>query len=104
MASEEIRRLTHDRVEAFIKEKGLGPSPRTSVRWMGSRTKGLPYSRMILDRVTPSDTANGKPAVLHLRHPTRGGVVSKPATPALLAVFFPGLAPKLTETMLGIPA
>ena len=32
---------TRQRVEAEYAEKGYGPMPRTSFRWIGRRTKGL---------------------------------------------------------------
>jgi|TARA_R100000049_G_C1931718_1_gene75645 hypothetical protein len=74
--------------------------PRTSRRHMAG-TKGLPFSRCKLIDTTPAQP--GKPAVFHLKHPTRGtgGVFTKTATPQLLRTFFPSLPDNLAAFMLG---
>lgn len=74
--------------------------PRTSIRWMGRRTKGLPFSRMKLVAMTLSP-GRGRPAVLTLEHPTRGRRAVKPASPDLMGVFFPSLPENLRASMLG---
>ena len=74
--------------------------PRKSHRWVGRRTKGMPFSRMTLVDMTPG--IPGRPALLQLAHPTRKTPGTRMrATPALLAVFFPSLPPQLTASMLG---
>ncbi|MFC7704848.1 hypothetical protein ACFQXB_11640 [Plastorhodobacter daqingensis] len=83
----------------ITKERGLGPVPRTSSRWMARRTKGLPYSRMQLIGTIPAQ--NGRPSILLLSHPTRKTSAAKQATPQLLATFFPSLPPGLAQHMLG---
>ena len=91
---------TRKRVEAEYAEKGYGPMPRTSFRWIGRRTKGLPYSRMIADHVVPG--VQGMPGVIHARHPTRKtGIKKLTATPAILEIFMPSLTGHLTAAMLG---
>lgn len=75
--------------------------PRTSVRWLGRRTKGLPFSRMKLVEVAPA-TGRGRPSIFAMKHPTRGGGVRiRPATPLLVDVFFPALPENLRASMLG---
>lgn len=79
---------------------GYGPKPRTSYRWIGRRTKGLPYSRMIAEKVVPG--TNGMPGVIFARHPTRKTEIKKlTATPAVLEIFMPSLPGHLTAAMLG---
>lgn len=76
-----------------------GPSPLTSTRWIG-RTKGMPFSRMILRDTLPGSP--GRPALLLLDHPTRNtGAQVKRATPALLDLFFPSLPDNFRSSMLG---
>lgn len=91
---------TRKRVEAEYAEKGYGPMPRTSYRWIGRRTKGLPFSRMIADRVVPG--VQGVPGVIFARHPTRKrGIRKLTATPAVIEIFMPSLPGHLTAAMLG---
>lgn len=79
---------------------GYGPKSRTSVRWMGRRTKGLPFSRMIVEKVVPG--VHGLPGVIFARHPTRKrGIKKIVATPAMLEIFMPSLPGSLTAAMLG---
>lgn len=76
----------------------IGDDVPASRRFRG-RTKGLPYSRTML---VGTKMRAGKPALLRLRHPTRGTVHVKPATPELLRVFFPSLPDGLYGPMLGL--
>lgn len=75
---------------------------RTSSRWTAVRNKGLPFSRHVLKALVPA--LPGQPGTLVLSHPTRGG---KPkfmkVTPALAAVFYPGIAgnPFLSSMVFG---
>lgn len=79
---------------------GYGPMPRTSFRWVGRRTKGLPFSRMIAEKVVPG--VQGLPGVIFARHPTRKrGITKLTATPAVLEIFMPSLPGSLTAAMLG---
>lgn len=91
----EVRKRVQDEVAQSHPSK-----PRTSIRWMGRRTKGLPFSKTSLVGVKPSP-GPGRPAMLTIAHPTRGGRKVKPATPGLLAVFFPALPDNLRASMLG---
>lgn len=93
----QIRRAAERRVD----KPEPGEVQRTSIKHMGRKTKGMPYSRMILRDVTPSDLRTGSPAVFHLKHPTRRTTVSKPATPYLIELFMPGLPENLAQGMLG---
>lgn len=91
---------TRKRIEAEYAEQGYGPMPRTSYRWIGRRTKGLPFSRMIADKVVPG--VQGMPGVIFARHPTRKrGIQELTATPAVLEIFMPSLPGHLTAAMLG---
>ena len=91
---------TRKRVEAEYVAEGYGPKPRTSVRWIGRRTKGLPFSRMIAEKVVPG--VQGMPGVIFARHPTRKtGIKKLTATPAVLEIFMPSLPGHLTAAMLG---
>lgn len=74
--------------------------PRTSIRWLGRRTKGMPFSRMKLVEVMPSP-GSGRPATFVLDHPTRKTAHRKPATPQLVDVFFPSIPENLRRDMLG---
>lgn len=79
---------------------GYGPMPRTSYRWIGRRTKGLPFSRMVAEKVVPG--THGMPGVIFARHPTRKtGIKKLTATPAVLEIFMPSLPGHLTAAMLG---
>ena len=81
--------------------KGYGPMPRTGVRWMGRRTKGLPYSRMLVEKVVPG--MNGLPGLIYAKHPTRKtGLKKLVATPAILETFMPSLPASLSASMLGL--
>lgn len=73
----------------------------TSVRKLGRRTKGLPFSRCVLTDMTPFASAYRTPALLHLKHATRKTTHVKQATPALLSVFFPALPPAMADALLG---
>jgi len=90
------RRAAKDARMASIKQ----PSPTpTSTKWLG-RTKGMPFSRMILRDVAPG--SRGRPALLLLDHPTRKtGAKVRRATPALLDVFFPSIPDNFRASMLG---
>lgn len=91
---------TRKRLEAEYAEKGYGPMPRTGIRWMGRRTKGLPYSRMVIDHVSPG--MNGLPGIIHAKHPTRKRPIKDlVATPSILQTFMPSLPPGLAGAMLG---
>lgn len=76
-----------------------GTIQRTSYRYVGNRTKGLPFSRCKLAAMTPGSP--GRPAVLLLEHPTKGRAHAKQATAELLQVFFPRLPENLAASMLG---
>ncbi|WP_191569126.1 hypothetical protein [Paracoccus yeei] len=92
----EVRKRVQEEVA-----KSHPSKPLTSVRWLGRRTKGLPFSRMKLVDVAPA-TGRGRPAIFALKHPTRGGGVRiRPATPLLVDVFFPALPENLRASMLG---
>ena len=101
MAAVDARAVeTRKRVEAEFVEKGYGPKPRTSYRWIGRRTKGLPYSRMVIDHVSPG--MNGLPGIIHAKHPTRKRPIKDlVATPEILQTFMPSLPPGLAGAMLG---
>lgn len=73
--------------------------PRKSHRWIG-RTKGLPFSRMVLKHIVHG--VLGRPAQLVLTHPTRATKAVRMATPDLLRVFFPSLPPEMSAAMLGM--
>lgn len=91
---------TRKRVEADYAENGYGPMPRTSYRWIGRRTKGLPYSRMVVKNVIPG--MHGTPGVIVVRHPTkRRGLKVLPANATMLEIFMPSLPGSLTAAMLG---
>ena len=91
---------TRQRVEAEYAEKGYGPMPRTSFRWIGRRTKGLPFSRMVVKNVVPG--VQGMPGVIVAAHPTKKRALKHlPATPAMLEIFMPSLPGHLTAAMLG---
>lgn len=89
------RRAAKDARMATKKQPSLVP---TSRRWVG-RTKGLPFSRMVLVSVLPMGPK--RPNILWLEHPTRGTQRLKQATPELLAVFLPRLPDNLRADMLG---
>lgn len=79
---------------------GYGPMPRTSFRWMGRRTKGLPYSRMIFVSAKPG--LPGMRGSIEVRHPTRKTWnKTLTATDAILETFMPSLPGSLTAAMLG---
>lgn len=75
---------------------------RTSFRWIGRRTKGLPFSKCLLADMTPAPKP-GTPATLTLKHPTKGRVHRLHATPALVELFYPGINanPLLYSALLG---
>jgi len=91
---------TRARVQAELDEKGYGPMPRTSYRWMKPRTKGLPFSRMQFVNAIPG--INGSRGLLVLRHPTKNRVAIKPASDQLLQLFMPSLPPAFAASMLGV--
>lgn len=93
----QIRRATERRLHKPEPDE----SPRTGIRHLGRKTKGAPYSRMMLQKVTPSDIRTGTPATFHLKHPTRSTQVSKKATSYLIELFMPGLPENLKQGMLG---
>ncbi len=79
---------------------GYGPMPRTSFRWMGRRTKGPPYSRMIF--VSAKPCLPGMRGSIEVRHPTRKtGNKTLTATDAILETFMPSLPSSLAAVMLG---
>lgn len=91
---------TRQRVLEEAIADGYGPKPRTSFRWLGRRTKGLPFSRMVVERVIPG--VQGMPGVIVARHPTKKrGLKKLPATQAMLEIFMPSLPGSLTAAMLG---
>lgn len=91
---------TRQRVLEEAIEKGYGPMPRTSVRWMGRRTKGLPFSRMIFVSSTPG--FNGMRGSIIVRHPTKKRPLKTlTATDAVLETFMPSLPGSLAGAMLG---
>jgi len=72
---------------------------RTSMFRGGGGTKGVPFGRCILKDMK---MRAGKPALLTLFHPTRGNLHVKPATHALLDVFYPAMPEKMRWSMLGL--
>ena len=90
---------TRAAVEADYTERGYCPVMRTGVRWIGARTKGMPFSRHILKSMTLGQP--GQPSVLSVEHPTKGYRKSLTATPALIALFYPSMPPHLQAVMLG---
>lgn len=83
--------------------KKLAPDTieRTSYRYIGQRTKGLPYRRMTLRDVIPANIALGRPAIFMLKHPTRRTACAKPATRYLINLFMPNLPENMVQGMLG---
>lgn len=82
-------------------EKGYGPVRRTSTRWMGVRTKGLPFSKCVVKNVIPG--MQGTRGAIVVQSPTRRrGQHTLPATPENLRLFMPQLPPALTAAMLGV--
>jgi len=75
-----------------------GPIDRTSRRHMG-RTKGTPFSRMKLVKVTPAE--QGKPAVFHVRGYTSNKSHAIKATAQNIGWFVKGLTPSMQAAMLG---
>jgi len=75
-----------------------GPIALTSTRWLG-RTKGQPYSRMMLKDTIPGRP--GRPATLKLIHPTRRTGRYIQATPRLVDLFFPAIPDNFRASMLG---
>lgn len=93
--SRQVRRAAERRAGKLLP----GPVDLTSRRHARYKTKGSPFSRCVLVGTTPGTP--GLPAMLTLKHPTKGTVHTKPATPGLLAVFFPALPDNLASSMLG---
>lgn len=76
------------------------PLAVTSYKRIGRRTKGMPYSRMVLDDVIV--TPVGTPNIFALSHPTRKRAVKKlSATPDLVTTFFPSIPRDLAAFHLG---
>ena len=73
--------------------------PRTSTRHMGL-TKGMPYSRKKLIKVTPSQS--NVPAVFHVSSYGFGKYKQIKATPTNLEWFMRGLTPSMKMSMLGM--
>ena len=110
MASPRTLQLKRERAEkhaaslaAVAKELGLGPVHRKSHRWIGIRTKGLPYSRCkVEDIVQPASPGNA--AVVRISHPTRKSRrVIIQLTPKMIDGLYPGLSinTDLTGALLG---
>lgn len=94
--SRQVRRAAERRAS----KPAPADQPLTSIRWLGRRTKGQPFSRMKLEKVIP--TPPGTPSIFVLSHPTkRRPVKHLHATPALMSVFFPSLPEKLAAFHLG---
>lgn len=93
--SAEVRKRIQDEVAQSHPSK-----PRTSIRWLGRRTKGMPFSRMKLVDVQPS-AGPGRPAIFNMQHPTRNTTHRKPATPPLVDLFFPAIPDNLRQSLLG---
>jgi hypothetical protein len=73
--------------------------PRTSTRHMGL-TKGMPYSRKKLIKVTPSQS--NVPAVFHVSSYGGGKYKEIKATATNLEWFIRGLTPNMKMSMLGM--
>jgi hypothetical protein len=73
--------------------------PRTSTRHMGL-TKGMPYSRKKLIKITPSQS--NVPAVFHVSSYGGGKYKEIKATATNLEWFMRGLTPSLKMSMLGM--
>jgi hypothetical protein len=77
-----------------------GPISRTSIRWLGVRTKGQPYSRMGLEYVQPAE--KGKPAVFYPKSYTRKSCpVPVKATLNTIDWFMRGVPTNMKIAMLG---
>lgn len=92
------RRLADAERTKELLDAGYGSTiERTSIRWVGARTKGKDFSRCQL--VDTIEMRGG--TALVMSHPTRGKKHIRRATPALLDVFFPSLPDNLRNHMLG---
>lgn len=94
--SRQVRRAQERRAS----KPAPGPIECTSLRRFGTRSKGLPFSRMQM--VDTVKTPPGVPNVFVMRHPTRAtGLRFEKATRSLLSVFFPSLPEQLANDVLG---
>lgn len=96
-----ITRQQRRAAERRAKKPEPGEVVRTSIRHMGRRTKGRPYSRMTLQDIIPSDIKTGRAAQFVLEHPTRRSWTVKKATRELIDLFMPNLPENMVQGMLG---
>lgn len=94
--SRQVRRATERRAN----KPAPDPIERTSTRHLG-RTKGQPYSHMILKSITPS--TSGVPAVFNVQSPTRKSALrTVKASPYNLEYFFKGITNDMKLSLLGM--
>lgn len=100
------RQLAENHAASLAKvteELGLGPVPRKSHRWIGYRTKGMPYANCrVVDVVRPAES--GRAAVVRIQHATRKTRRSIVAlTPEMMPGLYPELSslPDMTNALLG---
>lgn len=96
----ELTRQQRRAAERRATKPDPAPIELSSRRWIGRRTKGMPFSRLMLREVIAN--GYGRPATLVLKHPTRKTVHARKASSTLLAVFFPSIPENLRQAMLGI--
>ena len=76
-----------------------GTVSRTSIKWMGRKTKGLPYSRSKVISIVPS--SSGRPARFFFGSHTRKSFTHVEATPSIIDVVFPNLPENMKAAMMG---
>lgn len=95
METRQQRRVTERRANkpapAFI--------ARTSTRHLGTKTKGMPFSRMKLEEIIPG--APGQPAKFKVRGYTTNRSQTVTATPNNIDWFVRGITPEMRMAMLG---
>lgn len=94
MFSRQVRRQQERRA----KKMEPNSTPRTSMRHMG-KTKGLPYSRKNLIKITPAEP--NVPAIFHVESYGGGKYKEVKATLNNIDWFIRGLTPSMKMSMLG---
>jgi hypothetical protein len=85
--------------ERLAKKPLPGPISRTSPRHMARKTKGMPYSTMIITSITESKS--GLPVVFNLKSPTRNKYHKIVATVNNIEWFIGGTTESMRMSLLG---